>query len=172
MIDTINYRLSDYRSDTDYREQVPCLLENVCESKRQNETFFTGFLGNLKINVSKNSLKVANSLCKWYLGNNLQTLNWESIKLAHEKLSDTLHVNMQSADITRMDIGQNLQMNHKPKVYFDSLGQLSRYKRLEQPNGVCYRTNNMELIFYDKLVEYKKKWGNIPLDHLDLNLLK
>lgn len=172
MIDTIKYRLSDYSSDADFREQIPCYLDKVCESKRDNQIFFSGDLGNLKVRFSKNLLSVENSLCKWYLGDNLQTLTRESIKLANEKLSDILHVNMQNADVIRLDIGYNFPMNHKPKAYFDSLGQLPRYNRLEQPNGVCYRTNNKELIFYDKIIEYRRKCGAIPVEYSSLNLLR
>lgn len=172
MIDTIKYRLSDNSSGTDFREQIPLYLDKVIESKSDDQIFFSGDLGNLKVRFSKNTLSVENSLCRWYLGDNLKTLTRKSIGLANEKLSDILHVNMQDAEVIRLDVGHNYPMKYKPKAYFDSLGQLPRYNRLEQPNGVCFRTENIELIFYDKIVEYKKKQGKLPEEYSDLNLLR
>ena len=172
MIDTIKYRLSDNSSGTDFREQIPLYLDKVIESKSDDQIFFSGDLGNLKVRFSKNTLSVENSICRWYLGDNLKTLTRKSIGLANEKLSDILHVNMQDAEVIRLDVGHNYPMKYKPKAYFDSLGQLPRYNRLEQPNGVCFRTENIELIFYDKIVEYKKKQGKLPEEYSDLNLLR
>lgn len=172
MIDTIKYRLSDYNSGTDYRAQVPCCLENICESRKDNQIFITGNLGNLKVKINQNTIRVENSLCKWYLGDNLQTLTWGDVKLANEKLSDILHVNMQHADVVRLDIGHNFKMNHRIKTYFESLGHMPRYKRLEQPNGICFRTGSLELLFYDKLKEQKLNSVEIPNEFLCGNLLR
>lgn len=173
MIDTIKYRLSDYRSGTDFREHIPCLLENPMKSVKEDETFFSGNLGNLKVKVSKNSLRVENSLCKWYLGDNLQSLTRESIALANEKLSDILHVNMQNADVTRLDIGQNYSTIHKPAVYINSLGELARFRKGVFANeGVNYRTKNIELALYDKLKEHKAKGNKVPADLASQNLLR
>lgn len=173
MIDTIKYRLTDYRSGVDFREQIPRLLEGECVSTKDEQTFITGNLGNLKVRVNKNTLRVENSLCKWFLGDNLQTLNQESIKHANEKLSDILNVNIQNADVTRLDIGHNYSTLHKPQVYVKSLGELSRFRKGEYTNeGVSYRTKNIELAFYDKLKEYKAKGNKIPDELTNQNILR
>lgn len=173
MIDTIKYRLFDYSPGVDFLRTIPSLLREKYEITKGDQLFVSGDLGNLKVKISKNSLRVENSLCKWFLGDNLQTLTRESIALANEKLSDILKVNMQNADVTRLDIGHNYPTLYKPAVYVNSLGDLPRFRKGVFANeGINFRTKNIELAFYDKLKEHKAKGNKVPADMASQNLLR
>lgn len=173
MVDTIKYHFTNYNPGTNFLNETPDYLENASIHRYSNEDVaITGYLGILRITVRKNTIIIENSLCKWYLGNNVQTLTFEEIKLANELLSDLLHINILEANILRLDIGQNYILQHDPSLYFDNLGKLNRYRRLEQSNGLYYRTNNTELAFYNKLKELKVKRENIPEHSQDVNLLR
>jgi hypothetical protein len=173
MVDTIKYHYTNYNPGTDFLNDISPHLENISTHSYQNgELVITGYLGNLKISVKKNSIKIENSLCKWYLGNNLQTLTHSEIKLANEKLCNLLHLNIMQANILRLDIAENYFMQYDPNLYCNYLGKLNRYRRLEQPNGLYYKIKNMELAFYNKLKELKTKGENIPEMYQNANILR
>ena len=118
MFDTINFKLtrSDYNG-ADFLSEVPCYITDVSEHLYSNGIVITGSLGNLKISCNEYQVKVKDgSLCKWYLGDNLQTMNRKDTKMAIEKLSDLLHIPMNKAMVTRIDVSQNFIMKHPPKV--------------------------------------------------------
>lgn len=163
VIDSIKYIYTDYSHSANLLETIPNYFDVVGEHNYNGEYVLSGNSKNLKIKVRKNWFTIENSLCKWFLGNNINTLSREQVRLANEKLSDTFHVNINEAKVTRLDLANSYSMDYPVECYFNILGQLNRYKRLEQPNGVTYRTNSKELIFYDKIKELKhNKEMNIP----------
>jgi hypothetical protein len=133
----------------------------------------SGNLGGLKLLVSDEKVKIGNgSLCKYYLGDNFRTMTRGDTKRAIEQLSDTLHLPINNADVTRIDIAQNLIMNHPPEAYFNHLGELSRCNRLPQPNGIYYQNGKQQIIFYNKIKEQKNKKQPIPEPYKDRNVLR
>ena len=163
VIDTVKYIYTDYGKNANLLETIPNYFEVVAEHNYNGEFVLSGNSKNLRIKVRKNRFSIENSLCKWYLGENINTLSQAQVRLANEKLSDTFHVNINEANVTRLDLAKTFQMQYPVECYLSTLGQLNRYKRLEQPNGVIYRTNSKELIFYDKIKELKHNKGeNIP----------
>ena len=106
MYDTVNFRLFQSDADgVDFLAETPCFLENVGEHYYNGEAVITGSLNGLKISLNRYQMKIRDgSLCKWYLGDNLQTMGRGDTQRAIEKLSDTLHVPMSKATITRLDI--------------------------------------------------------------------
>ncbi len=148
----------------DLLDAIPGKLDNVKKTTfNDNVVIFTGYLGNLKVSVSKQGVKVKDSsFCKWVLGDNFQTLSRGDTRQAIEKLSDLLHLPMDRATVTRIDVATNLIMKHEKGVYFNHLGNLQYYKRLEQPNGLYYSTANKVLLFYEKVHEQTDKEQPIP----------
>jgi len=106
-------------------------------------------------------------LCKFYLPENFQTLTRGDTQRAIEKLSDLLHLPMQKADITRIDLAQNFIVKFETPVYYEHLGTLQLYNRLEQSRGLYYNNSKRKLVFYDKVAEYKHK--NLPVPPLFQN---
>ncbi len=176
MYDNIEFKLlGDQAGNIDLLAEIPLLLKNTSNHEfNQGETVsITGYLENLKVNVTKNRVKVIeSSLCKWYLKENFQTLTRGDTKRAIEKMSDMLHLPMQKADITRIDLAQNFIVKHETDVYYNHLGLLQYYSRLEQNKGLYYNNNTKLLVFYDKVAEYKYKHLPVPILYQNRNVLR
>ncbi len=174
MFDTINFRLtrSDYNG-ADFLSEVPCYITDISEHHYNNGVVITGNLGNLKISCNEYQIKVKDgSLCKWYLGDNLQTMGRKDTERAVEKLSDLLHIPMGKAQITRIDVSQNFIMKHPPSVYLNHLGALKGAVRLEEPNTLYYRKQDYGLCFYDKTREQNAKKEHLSELYADRNVLR
>lgn len=119
MYDTVNFRLLQREAGgVDFLAEMPCFLENIGEHYYNGETVITGSLNGLKISLNRYQMKIKDSsLCKWYLGDNFQTMGRGDTQRAIEKLSDTLHVSMSKATVTRLDIAQNFITKHPPPRY-------------------------------------------------------
>ncbi|HOG04749.1 MAG TPA: hypothetical protein PK978_00740 [Paludibacter sp.] len=138
-----------------------------------DDVVLTGNLDGLKVSLSRHQMKIyKGSLCKWYLGDNFQTMGRSDTQRAIEKLSDTLHLPMSKATITRIDIAQNIITKHPPNVYFNHLGTLKYANRLQQPSGLYYRQAGGQLCFYDKFKEQKSNKGQIPELYEGKNVLR
>lgn len=155
VIDSIKYIYTDYSHNANLLETIPNYFDVIAEHNYNGDYVLSGNSQNLRIKVRKNRFTIENSLSKWFSGNNINTLSQEQVRLANEKLSDTFHVNINKANVTRIDLAKSYSMDYPVECYFNILGNLNRYMRLEQPNGVVYRTKSKELIFYDKIKELK-----------------
>lgn len=174
MFDSVNFRLtrSDY-DRADFLSEVPCYITDVSEHHYSSGVVVTGSLGNLKVSCNEYQIKVKDgSLCKWYLGDNLQTMGRKDTERAVEKLSDLLHLPMSKAQVTRIDVSQNFIMKHPPKVYLNHLGAMKNAARLEEPNTLYYRKQDYGLCFYDKAREQKAKREPLPELYANKNVLR
>jgi hypothetical protein len=132
-----------------------------------------GYIGSLKVFVSRMNVVIKDSsFCKWCLGNNFKTLTMGDVKCGIEKLSDTLHLPMRLAKVTRLDIGQNFVLKNPTDVYLRHLGTLRYAKRLQEPTGLYYAGTNIQLAFYDKVKEQKRAGENIPELYKGRNVLR
>lgn len=174
MYDSINFKLT--RSDcdrVDFLSEVPCYITDVSEHRYSNGVVIVGCLGNLRVSCNEYQVKVSDgSLCKWYMGDNLQTMGRKDAEGAVKKLADLLHLPMDKAWITRIDVAQNFIMKHPPSVYLRHLGQLKGAARLEQPNSLYYRKQDGGLCFYDKAKEQKSKKEVLPELYEGRNVLR
>ena len=157
----------------DFLAETPCLLENVGVHDYNGETVITGSLNGLKISLSRYQMKIKDgSLCKWYLGDNFQTMGRGDTQRARERLSDAVHVSMSKATVTRLDLAQNFITRHPPEVYFSHLGLLKYATRLQEPNGIYYNQAGGRLCFYDKNREQKSHREPIPELYEGRNVLR
>lgn len=174
MYDTVNFRLlqSEARG-VDFLAETPCYLENVGEHYYSGEVVITGNLKGLKISINRYQLKIKDgSLCKWYLGDNFKTMGRGDVEAAIEKLSDTLHLPICKATITRLDVAQNFIVKHPTAVYLNHLGMLKYAKRLQEPDGLYYHRRLERLCFYDKSKEQREKGEAIPELYKGRNVLR
>lgn len=174
MFDTVNFRLTKYDVDgVDFLSETPCYFDVRGEHDFNGEKVITGNLKGLKVIVSNNAVKVKDgSLCKWYLGDNYQTMGRGDVQRAIEKLSDELHLPIDKATVTRMDIAQNFICQHPPEVYFNHLGALRYATRLQEPSGLYYSKTGGRLAFYDKNKEQKNDREPIPELYDGRNVLR
>lgn len=174
MYDTINFRLTaEDVCNINFLEETPCYLNNIAHHIFSGVPVVTGDLGGLKVVASEWQVKVKDgSLCKWFLGDNLQELGRGTTQQAIEKLSDELHLPMDRATITRLDVGVNIITQHPPATYLNHLGVLAHAQRLQQPKGLYYSKRNEVLCFYDKVMECKANNELLPPLYRGRNVLR
>ena len=164
MYDNIDFKIKSYDvTRIDFLKETSKHFDVTGEHNFYGSLIISGSLNGYKITVSERCVNVKDgSLCKFYLGDNFQTLNRSDAKKAIEMLSDTLHLPFEQATVSRIDAAQNFIVKHPTEVYFNHLGEYIHNKRLVQPNGLYYTNPKGLLIFYDKLKEQKDKGQNIP----------
>ncbi|MBZ4676377.1 MAG: hypothetical protein JG782_996 [Anaerophaga sp.] len=174
MFDTIKLRLNrEEVKGTDLLSEIPNYFEVTSESMFQTGPSVSGYIDNLKVTVNERGVKVGNgSLCKYYLGDNLQTIGRKDTQKAIEKISDTLHLPFDRAHVTRLDIAQNLILKHPLPVYFNHLGPAQYYTRFEQPDSIYYSNKKRRLIFYNKVKEVTAKREPVPELYRGRNALR
>ncbi len=174
MYDTVNLRLMQSEAgEVDFLSETPCHLANIGEHNFSGQTVITGDIDGLKVSLNRYQMKIKEgSLCKWYLGSNFQTMGRGDTQRAIEKLSDTLHLPMSKATVTRLDIAQNIITKHPPDVYFNHLGVLKHSTRLQEPSGIYYKLAGGRLCFYDKTKEQKSQREPIPKLYEGRNVLR
>ncbi len=176
MYDTIDFRLTiDDAGAVDFLQETPCRLDasTIGFHNYNGEQTVTGSLQGLKVTASRYQVKVKDgSLCKWHLGDNYKTMGRQDTQRAIERLSDALHLPMDRATITRLDVAQNFIVKHPTPVYFNHLGVLKPLKRLQQPDGLYYARRVERLCFYDKNREQRARGEAIPELYQGRNVLR
>jgi hypothetical protein len=178
MLDTVNFRLSQTEVEgVDFLNDVTPYLNPDCLAFHSYNGIdvVTGNIDNLKVSISPYQLRVKDgSLCKWMLGNNYQAMTRAVIKQAVERLSDNLHLPMDRAIITRVDVGLSIPVKEPPANYFNHLGVLNNAERLQQPNSLYYHRHSQaeRLCFYDKNREQRDHREQIPDLYKDCNVLR
>lgn len=174
MYDSVNCKLTLAEvKGIDFLSETPCYLDEVAEHNYSSGLVVTGKAGGLSVSLNRYQVKVGDgSLCKWYLGNNYQTMGRRDTQRAFEKLSDTLHLPMGKSLVTRLDIAQNFIVKYPPEVYMYHLGQLKHFKRYPTDGSLYYLGNGSNLCFYDKNREQRDKREPIPELYDGRNVLR
>ncbi len=175
MYDNLDFTLSkDLIPGTDLLQTIPQFLTNVSsQGVNQYGEYITGYLESLKVSISESRVKIYDcSLCKYYLGDNFKTLTKGDTKRAIQKISESLHLPFDRANITRIDFAKNLIMQYDEKVYYPYLGEAQYYNRLPQNNGLYYNNQLRQLVFYGKEYEQKLKRQPVPEMYQNRNVLR
>ena len=174
MYDTINFKITqDEAGGVDFLEEIPCFLDNVGEHFYNGFPYITGNLKGLKVTANRHQVKIKDgSLCKFALGDNYQTLGRKDTQRAIELLSDTLHLPIDRAIVTRLDIAQNFILKHPTVIYLNHLGGLRHAKRIQEPTGLYYVLGGGRLCFYDKNKEQTSHRNPIPELYKGRNVLR
>lgn len=175
MYDNIDLTVyKDLCPDTNLLQDIPQHLTKVInQGVSTYGEYITGYLDSLKVSISENRIKIADSsLCKYYLGDNFKTLSKGDTGRAIEKISDRLHLPFHLANVTRIDFAQNFIMKHDEHIYYPYLGEAQYYNRLEQNNGLYYNNNLRQMVFYGKEHEQKVKQQPIPELYKNRNVLR
>jgi len=167
---------------TDFLSETINYFDVTGEHNFNGEYVISGRLNDsFKISVSKGKISIKDaSLCKWYLGNNFETLQRKDVQHAIEKLSDILHLPIDKAKVTRFDVAQNFIMKYPVQVYYNHLGEMAYCKRVPVINGsngmeglYYYKNNKSGLaVFYNKIKEQKSKRQPIPELFQNRNVLR
>ena len=177
-MDTIELTL--YKKDannTSFMSEIPKYLDALYNNGNTITSYgiecILGKLGNFKVKITNDSINIKDaSLQKWYMGNNLLPFYRKDIKLAFEKLGDTLQIPIEKAIIKKFHFGKNISLDYDSILYLKYLGNLNKYKRLEQSNGLNYQNAYRELCIYDKIREVKSNREIIPPLYKKSNILR
>ncbi len=176
MYDTVQMRLNNFDvPGVSFLDETAVYLDEITLSgeNKSGLHFLCGNLGGLIVSLDESAARITKgSLCKWYLGDNLQELTRGDTRRALEKLSDTLHLPMDRAKVSRIDIAHNLIMEHPPRVYFGHLGPLRYATRLQEPEGIYYKQGAGRLAFYDKMKEAQRGGDTFPEIYAGQNVLR
>lgn len=177
MIDTLNLKIDvSQAGGVDLLTEIPTYLDDGHRSEHCYDGGYwvvNGYLQSLKVSVSRMAVTVKDSsFCKWCLGDNFKTLTRGDIKRGLERLSDTLHLPMSEATVTRLDVGQNIVTKSPVEVYLNHLGQLRGTKRLPSESGLYYNGLNTQLVFYDKVKEQRRAGEPIPELYRGRNVMR
>ena len=173
MYDTLHLCYNFVDNDRPNTDEIIYKLNEVSDVEFSGGSTCTyGNLDNLRVCVREGELTIKGSLPKYYYGNNFQTLSQKTTSEAIEKLSDDLNLDVNLCRVTRIDLSTNFITTYKPNIYYDYLGNLKRFNRLENPHSIDYRQKSKKLLFYDKVIEAKKTQLQIPLEFQNKNVLR
>lgn len=174
MYDTVFFKINQSEAKgVDFLSELPNYLDRVGLHYFDGVPVISGMVNNLRVTASQHQVKVKDgSLCKFLFGNNYNTMGRHDAQRAVEMLSDSLHLPMDKATITRLDFAQNFIMQYPLDVYYNHLGLLSRAQRLQEPNGLYYIISGGRLCFYDKNREQRAHNEPIPPLYQNQNVLR
>lgn len=181
VVDTIilTLRKDDYRGCS-FLETIPPVLNNdsIIYQNIRGCDKVVGKLKNLHISVTDYEFKInGGSLCKYWLGDNFNSMGLADIKRAFENLSDEFKLPLERAEIKKIDLAQNLILKHPVNSYYYHLGALNGFSRGIYGESLYYwkngnRRKNNGLCFYDKIKESKQKKSIIPNCYNGCNVLR
>lgn len=173
MIDSVNFYLnSAYIGD--YTPTVNALTD-VKATKTEAGYYTSGKCGNYTVYLRETGVSICGgSLCKYYLGDNMQMLDRHSTREAINALSDTLHLNLPEATVTRLEWGANIVMRHPFASYSKQLQGMQNAERFEQPNTVYYYKKGNKEVFalYDKNTEAKQHKESVHGFFAEANIIR
>ena len=179
MYDNVDFKLRNTDvSGIDFLSETPFYFDVSGEHIFNDEKVITGKLDNFNITVNRGGVNIKDgSLCKYYLGDNFKTMGRAEVKKAIVKLSDTLHLPIEKAQVTRLDIAQNFIMKQPLQVYYNHLGKLKHAGRSPFTVGgeietLYYYQSRGLLVFYDKVKEQQAKKQPVPELYQNRNVLR
>lgn len=127
--------------------------ESIIKQYNNNDELIriTGMISNFHIKLTHNYIKLNGSLCKFFKGNNIETLTRSEIREAIKKLSTQLEVPISRGLLCRVDIGRNFEMKNDVVDYFDLLKETPTYRRNHATKSeLKFMRDKLTLSFYDK----------------------
>ena len=174
MIDTIKIRLLPETSEFMWDiNKLKSRLQPV-EKKEWNETTPLGRIKNIIVRWDRKEIKIEGSLAKYYNGNNVDNFDWIHVKPAIKLLSYELDLPLEKGIISRIDVGVNIELDKNVTDYFPEIFFLEYYQRIARNNTTLRFENNSDkynLLFYDKLIENKKRNKKKLIKDIDLGFI-
>jgi hypothetical protein len=173
MFDTVNFWMDRVELSGVRTFDIQPYLSEITE--RQNERGYScsGKAGGYLAHVAENGISLQGSLAKNYFGDNLHTLTRRDTKQAIEQLSDSLHLNINTARVTRLDVSTVIPARRPPADYYSHLGNKPYFVRLQStPDTLYYNNHQRQIIFYDKTKEAAAKDVQVPEILQNANLLR
>ena len=164
MIDKINLSLPRCRDMPD----ISGYLDNGNESSnvKTGEVSVFGNVENIKVMQYFGGYSIQGSLPKFLYGNNVCQLTRKEVGQAIEKLSDRLHLPLNDARVTSIEVGANICLTKQHTAYTRLLGDMPRMQRVSMADSLYYqgsgKVHPRQYYFYDKVAEVRKSGGTMP----------
>lgn len=133
---------------------------------------FSGRLGNLYVKGKPDELLVSGSLSRYGLGSNFYIPSPDDIRGAMWKMSSTLGVPMEWANVYRLDGAINMTLDSPPEFVTGSVASRPRYKKGVYRGGVTLSTKTRTLLLYNKVEEAQSKKAPVPPEYAGKNVLR
>lgn len=164
MIDKIKLSLPRCRDMPD----ISGYLDNGNESSnvKTGEVSVFGNVENIKVMQYFGGYSIQGSLPKFLYGNNVCQLTRKEVGQAIEKLSDRLHLPLNDARVTSIEVGANICLTKQHTAYTRLLGDMPRMQRVSMADSLYYKGSGKvhprQYYFYDKVAEVRKSGGTMP----------
>ena len=169
--DTLHFFLPVGEIPTEEIDRLCSMLQRDGVDKTTGERWSTGNIANCKVTVSELGVSIKGSVAGFYYPTNTLTVSRQEARPAIEKLSDTLHLDLFKANVSRVDVSASFLMQDKPQASFDVLGGLSYFYRQPVSRTTLYyhrgATDRQTLCFYDKEREVTCKREALPQVYAD-----
>lgn len=160
-VDTINFRVESYDLPHGALGTLAGIMPREGVNNATGTHWAAGNVGNLLVSLNDTGMNVSGSLATFFYGNNTQPLARRDIVPALQKLSDIMHVDMQKADIRRVDVSASFLVRNKVQAYLGILGGLNFFSRTNVTKNTLYyqrgEGGKQALCFYDKAREQTDK---------------
>ena len=118
-----------------------------------------------RVRINENRIIIdEGSLCKYFYGNNVQTLDIIQAEVALMRLSKALQIDWDVfllGEVGRIDFSENFQMESSPATYFPELSYLPNWGRNDShKTSLYFNQTEKQLIFYDKVKESPEYFKN------------
>lgn len=175
MIDTIKLFIpAEELKHLDLLAELPLLLDadTVNYHQKNNHDYIEGKIDNITVSIYETGVSLFGSLSRFYFGDNFNTLSYNQIELAFKKLGEKLNIPIEKGKLQRLDIAENYIVEYPVFHYYQLLGDLPRYNRTEQSNGIYYNQTSFQICIYDKVNEKMNKRKEIPEEFKGLNVFR
>ncbi len=152
VIDTIVIRLNGNYHSTILNKNIIWKSEKV--DLRNGILSKCGNLKNMCIVITDFYIKITGSIAE-FLGSLIE-YSIVDFRKGIELLEATLGICLKDAEIIRIDIAGNMEMQNKPKSYFQFLGSCHSSNRFIEQNSLYYNFRVKKYIFYDKGIQMKQ----------------
>lgn len=153
---------NEYDPSINFLDDISMDLNIHSQGTEYGIPYVKGNLRNLKVRITKSKIKIEGSIHVFCKGNNLESMSFHEFKASIELLQDMLNLPVNDARVSRMDFSGNIPLKHPVESYFSYFGQKSRFKKQIFNTGVSYNSEELYLVFYDKIKELKHKRESIP----------
>lgn len=127
-------------------------LEGISTTISDWGTKITGKYRNLVISQKNDRISISGSLQKF---NRSENQSFTQTQDAIYQLCNTFSFEPSEAKLTRVDFQKTFNTTFEPKDYYPSLGNHSKYFRVNYKNSLYYTNTTRKLNFYDKAKEQK-----------------
>lgn len=163
MYDTIHlWLLIDEAGSFNLSKTLQALSGITEHIKEDGQVSYSGYLKNIKVNISDQGVSLKGSIAKYFLPDNFHTLTKSDTLETIKGLSDELYLPIEKAKVNRIDFAQNFLMDFKPEAYYSFLGESQYFRRQPQSESLYYFNGLKTKVFYDKIAEGRAQRLKIP----------